>query len=186
MVPAWVMIICWAYFELLVIACLNWYTAVSAIEVSFQWLDVFTFLCNKHNFIVFFSHEKKISQTLESLVRKWNTLDQNRLATVATWLKQRKSITLNSNFVWWSPAIRVIQVSVYSLIFRLTLFCFQTGDIIAIHLNNRANKQWLFRDSLDSREVFSNFRVVSINHRSPGLHMNLCRWSLMNIPHVNL
>jgi len=63
------------------------------------WLNVFTFLYNKLNFIVLFSHEKKISQILESLVRNWNTLAQNGLATVATWLKQRESITHNSNFL---------------------------------------------------------------------------------------
>jgi len=39
-----------------------------------MWLDVLTFLCDKLNFIVFFAHEKKISQILESLARKWNTL----------------------------------------------------------------------------------------------------------------
>jgi len=67
---------------------------VSAIKLPFMWLDMFTFLCNKLNFIVFFSYEKKISQILESLARKWNTLDRNRLATVASWFKQRESITL--------------------------------------------------------------------------------------------
>jgi len=36
----------------------------------------FTFLCNKLNFVVFFSHAKKILQILESLARKWNTLEQ--------------------------------------------------------------------------------------------------------------
>jgi len=61
-----------------------------------MWLDVFTFLCNKLNFIVFFSHERKISQILESLARKWNTLERNEFATVATWLKQGESITNNS------------------------------------------------------------------------------------------
>jgi len=66
---------------------------VSAIKLPFMWLDVFTFLCNKLNFIVFFSREKKISQILESLTRKWNALERNRLATVATWLKQKESIT---------------------------------------------------------------------------------------------
>ena len=57
---------------------------VSAIKLPFLWLDVFTFLCNKPNFIVFFSHEKKISKILESLGRKWNTLERNGLTTVAT------------------------------------------------------------------------------------------------------
>jgi len=32
-----------------------------------MWLHVLSFLCNKLNSIVFFSHEKKISQILESL-----------------------------------------------------------------------------------------------------------------------
>ena len=73
---------------------------VSAIKLPFLWLDVFKFLCNKLNFIVFFSHEKKISQILESLARKWNTLERNGLITVTTRLKQRESITLNSNFSW--------------------------------------------------------------------------------------
>jgi len=43
--------------------------------VPFLWLDVFTLLCNKLSFIVFFSHEKKISQILESLAKKWKTLE---------------------------------------------------------------------------------------------------------------
>ena len=50
---------------------------------------MFAFLCNELNFIVFFSHEKKISQILESLARKWATLERNGLATVAI----RESIT---------------------------------------------------------------------------------------------
>jgi len=94
MVPAWVMIICWAYHELLVITR----TVVSAIKLPFMWLDAFTFLCNKLNFIVFFSHEKKISQISESLARKWITLERNGLTTMATWVMQRESITHNSNF----------------------------------------------------------------------------------------
>ena len=36
-------------------------TAVSAIKLPSLWLDVFTFLCKKLYYIVFFSHEKKIS-----------------------------------------------------------------------------------------------------------------------------
>jgi len=79
MVPAWVMVIFWACLELLVI------TRTGR-------------LCNKPNFIVFFSREKKISQFLESLARKRNTLEQNGLTTVAKWLMQRESITHNSNF----------------------------------------------------------------------------------------
>jgi len=59
-----------------------------------MWLDMFTFLGHRLNFVVFFSREKKISQIVESLARKWNTLERNRLATVATWLKRRESITL--------------------------------------------------------------------------------------------
>ena len=42
-----------------------------------------------------------------------NTLEQNGLAAVATWLKQKESITHNSNFFWWSLAVRVIQVPLY-------------------------------------------------------------------------
>jgi len=60
-----------------------------------MWLDVLTFLCNKFNLIVFFSHEKKISQILESLARIWNKLERNGLATMVTWLKQRESMTHN-------------------------------------------------------------------------------------------
>jgi len=52
-------------------------------------------MCNKFNFIEFLSHEKKISQISESLARKWNTLERNRLTMVTTWLKQRENITLN-------------------------------------------------------------------------------------------
>ena len=83
MVPVWVMIICWAYLGPLVITQTN-KLLVSAIKLLFLVLDVFTFLCDKLNFIVFFSHGKKISQIL---ARKWNTLDGNGLAMVATWLK---------------------------------------------------------------------------------------------------
>jgi len=95
MVPAWVMIVCWAYLEHLVITELK--TAVSAIKLPFMWLDVSTFLRNKLNFIVFFSREKKISQILESLARKWNTLEGNGFALVAIWLKQREIITHTSD-----------------------------------------------------------------------------------------
>ena len=72
------MVICWAYLEPLVITR----TAklrVSAIRLPFLWLDVVTFLCNNLNFIVFFSHEKKISQILENSARKWNKLKRNGL-----------------------------------------------------------------------------------------------------------
>jgi len=58
--PAWVMTICLAYLE----PFSHNSTAVIAIK----------FLCNKLNFIVFFSH-KKVSQSLETLARKWNTLE---------------------------------------------------------------------------------------------------------------
>jgi len=54
-------------------------------KLPFLWLDVFTFLWNKLNFIIFFLHEKKISQILERLARKWNTLEQNGLVTVVTY-----------------------------------------------------------------------------------------------------
>jgi len=97
MVPARVTIICRAYLELLVTTRTD-KTVVSAIKLPFQWLDAFTFLCNKLNFIISLSHEKKFSQIFESLARKWNTLERNGLTTVATWLKQRESITHNSNF----------------------------------------------------------------------------------------
>jgi len=80
MVPAWVMIIFWVYFELLVITRTDKPRLVPS------------------NGIVFFSCEKKISQILEISARKWNTLERNGLDTVATWLKQKESITLNSNF----------------------------------------------------------------------------------------
>jgi len=56
-------------------------------------LDMSIFLCNKLNFVVFFSRETKISQILESSARKWNTPELNRLATLATWLKQSESMT---------------------------------------------------------------------------------------------
>jgi len=59
---------------------------------------MFTFLRNKLNFIVFFLHEKKTWQILESLARKWKTLERSGLATVAAWPKQRESVTRNSNF----------------------------------------------------------------------------------------
>ena len=72
---------------------------VSATKLPFLWVDMYTFLCNNLNFIDFlFTNVKKISQILESLVRKWKTLEQNGLATVAISLLQRESITHNSNF----------------------------------------------------------------------------------------
>ena len=40
---------------------------------------------------LFSSRERKMSQILEILARKWNTLKLNRLTTVATWLKQRRA-----------------------------------------------------------------------------------------------
>jgi len=53
----------------------NRWTAVSAIKLPFLWLDVFTFLCNELNFVVFFSHEikvfKKFSQEMEYTKVKW-------------------------------------------------------------------------------------------------------------------
>ena len=52
---------------------------------------MFTFLRNKLNFIGFFFAWEKILQILESLDRKLNTLEQNGLATVATWLMQRRA-----------------------------------------------------------------------------------------------
>ena len=96
MVPAGVMIICWAYLELVVMTRTDKLWLVH--KLPFLWLDVLTFVCNKLNFNVFFSHEKKISQILESLARKWNTLERNGLSTVVTWLMQRESITHRSSF----------------------------------------------------------------------------------------
>jgi len=87
MVPAWVMIICWIYLEFWVI---TW--------TDKQWLVPPIYLFCGLTSLFFFSHEKKISQILESLARKWNTLERNGLAAVATWLMQRESITRNSNF----------------------------------------------------------------------------------------
>jgi len=55
---------------------LNWWTAASAINIPFLWLDVFIFLRNKLNFIVFFSHNKKILQISESLAKKRDSLEQ--------------------------------------------------------------------------------------------------------------
>ena len=52
MVPAWLMIICWAYLEFLVTTQTD-KLAVSAIKLPFLWPDVFTFLCN--NLTLFFS-----------------------------------------------------------------------------------------------------------------------------------
>jgi len=74
MVPAWLMIICWAYLKLIVRT--DKLRLVPSHHL-FLWLDVFTFLRNKLNFAGLFSHERKISQVLESLARKWNTLERN-------------------------------------------------------------------------------------------------------------
>jgi len=73
---------------------------------------VFIFLCNKLNFIVFLSHEKKIAQILESSARKFNTLERNGLAIYGGHMGKAKG-QHNSNFLWWSPAVQVIQVSLY-------------------------------------------------------------------------
>ena len=104
MFPAWVMIFCMSRtFS----HNSNWSTMVSTTKLSFLWLDVFTFLCNKLNFIVFLFTWEESSQILESLGRKWNTLERNGLATVVTWLTQTFH---NSNFsylklFWWSLAL---------------------------------------------------------------------------------
>jgi len=73
------MIICWAYIKLLVITRTN-QLRVSAIKLPFLWLDVFTFLCNKLNFIVFFSHGeenlanfRKFTQEMEYTRAKWTS-----------------------------------------------------------------------------------------------------------------
>jgi len=39
-----------------------------------MWLDVFTFLCNKLNFIVFFSCEKKISSNVRKFSQEMDSL----------------------------------------------------------------------------------------------------------------
>ena len=91
----------------------------------FLWPDVFTFLYKKLNFSVFFSHEKKISQILENLARKRNTLERKGLAMVATWLKQRESLT--QTFLC-SPAVRVIQVSLYFI--RKTDLCLNWFEVM--------------------------------------------------------
>ena len=112
MVPAWIMIICWEYLKLLVI------TAVSVIRLPFLWLDVFTFLCNKVNFIVFFSHEKKISQILESLTRKRRAKWTRYGGHMAKAKGERNSLLklFITQIFWWSPAVWVIQVSLYIII----------------------------------------------------------------------
>jgi len=106
MVPARVMIICWAYHKLLVITRTDKLPLVPS-----NYLSVAGCVTSLTSFFSF--HVKKISQILESLARKWNTLEQNGLAMVATWPNQRESITHNSNFCWRAPAVRVIQVSLY-------------------------------------------------------------------------
>jgi len=70
MVPVWVMIICWAYTKLIT-------------KLPFLCMDVFKFLCDKLDFIVFLF-------TLEENLTNFRTL--SRMANA------RESITHNSNF----------------------------------------------------------------------------------------
>jgi len=98
MVPAWVMIICWTYLELLVITRTDQLWLVPPKYLFCGWMCLH-FCITSLISLFFFPHEKKISQILESLARKWNTLERNGLAAVATWLMQKESITHNSNQV---------------------------------------------------------------------------------------
>jgi len=75
-----------------------------------MWLDVFTFLRNKLNFIVFFSHEKKISdfrnfrkfsREMVDTKARWtcyggHMVKAKRDDNSQLWLRQRESITHNS------------------------------------------------------------------------------------------
>jgi len=97
MVPAWVVIICWAYLELLVITRTDQLWLVPPNYLFCGWICLHSCVTSL-TLLFFFSHEKKISQILESLARKWSTLDPSGLTTLATWLMQRESITQNSNF----------------------------------------------------------------------------------------
>ena len=96
-----------------------------------------TFLCNKLNFIVFFSHEKKISQILESLARKWKTLEQNGLTTVATWLKERESITHNSNFSYLKLFCGPLQFELSKFHFIFTIHCCMVSNTFVTGLPPR-------------------------------------------------
>ena len=100
MVLARVMLICWAYLVLLVRTRTDKLRLVPSNYLFCGWMCL-------HSCV---SHEKKKAQILESLARKWNTLERNGLTTVTIWPTQRESITHNSNFFWWSPSVRVIQV----------------------------------------------------------------------------
>jgi len=63
------MIIGWAYLEPAVITQTE--NAVSAIKSPFMWLDAFTFLRNKLNFIVFFSNFRMFSQEMQCTRANW-------------------------------------------------------------------------------------------------------------------
>jgi len=114
----------------------NWWTVVSATKLPSLWLDKFTFLCNKLNFIAFlFTWEenltnfRKFSQEMELTRVKWARYGS---------LMQRESIIhnsnffYNSNFFWWSPAVPVIQV----LLYKLTKDSRYHGIAIPINLIN--------------------------------------------------
>ena len=74
MVPAWVMIIYWAYLELLVITRTDKLQLVPSNCLFCGWMCLHSRV-TRLNLIVFFSHEKKSLQMLESLASKWNTLE---------------------------------------------------------------------------------------------------------------
>ena len=106
MVPAWLIIICWAHLELLVITRTDKLWLVPSNYLFFGWVCFHSCVTSLkfHRFL--FKWEENLAN-IESLAGKYNTLERNGFAMVATWLKQRESITLDSN----SPAVRVILVS---------------------------------------------------------------------------
>ena len=106
MVPAWVMIIRWAYLKLLFITRTDKLRLVPS-NYLFCGL-MFLYSCVASLISLFSFHMRiKSQQILESLARKWNILEQNGLATVAIWLKQRESITHNSNLSYLIPFLVV-------------------------------------------------------------------------------
>jgi len=60
MVPAWLMIICWVYLELLVITRTDKLRLVPSSYLFFGWMCLHSYVTSLASFI-FFSHEKKIS-----------------------------------------------------------------------------------------------------------------------------
>jgi len=120
------MIICWAYLKLLVITGTDKLKLVPSNYFLCGWMCLHS--CVTSLISLFSFHMGRKSQILESLARKWNTLERNGLTMVAT----RESITHDSNFselkpFWRSPAVRVIQISLYickwSAGVRLALVC---------------------------------------------------------------